>query len=66
MEGVLHPHEPEVDFEELYRGFEFYDDVKGGSLDRNEMIKARKLEVAYFKRMGVYTKVPRNEAKGAG
>ena len=30
------------------------------------MITARKLEMAYFKRMGVYRKVPRQEAKDVG
>ena len=50
----------------LYYGFEFYDDVKGGALNREKVISARKLEVAYFENMGVYTKVPRSEAKDAG
>ena len=61
-----HPHEEEVDFQKLYVGYEFSDDVKGGHLDRGRVIAARKLEMDYFKQMGVHRKVPRQEAKDAG
>ncbi len=45
------------DFEDLYEGMEFIDDVSGLPLDREEAIKARIKELEYFKTMGVYTKV---------
>ena len=61
-----HPHEPEVNLESLYHGLEFSDDMKGGKLNRVKVIEARRLEIAYFKKMGVYTKVPRGEARAAG
>ena len=34
---------------------------KGGGLDKAKVIDARKLEMAYFKERGVYTKVPRRK-----
>ena len=46
-------------FEEIYEGLEFVDDVTGEPLERAEAIKARKLEIKFFKQMGVYTKVKR-------
>ena len=55
-----------MDFQKLYVGYAFSDDVKGGHLDREKVITARQLEMVYFKRMGVYRKVPRQEAKDAG
>ena len=61
-----HPHEGEADFQKLYVGCEFSDDVKGGHLDRDQVITARQLEMDYCKRMGVYREVPRHEAKDAG
>ena len=61
-----HPHEPEVNLESLYHGLEFSDDMKGGKLNRVKVIEARRIEIAYFKRMGVYTKVPRGGARAAG
>lgn len=45
------PHGPPIDFEALYAQMEFRDDVKGGPLDRDEVIKARRLEMDYFRRM---------------
>ena len=53
-------------FENLYAQMEFWDDVKGGHLDRAQVIEARRLEMAYFKRMGVYSKVPIGEARSLG
>ena len=52
---------PEEDpFAELYDGKSFMDDVHGGELDKAMAIKARRVEIDYFKRMGVYTKVQRH------
>ena len=51
---------PEEDaFSKKYDGLDFYDDISGAPLDRSEAIKARKLEMSFFKRKGVYTKVQR-------
>ena len=61
-----HPREAEVNFGELYRKYEFGDDVKGGSLDKEKVMTARRLEMGYFKERGVYTKVPRAEARQMG
>ena len=55
-----------MDFDALYAQMEFYDDVKGGPLDRARVTEARKLEMQYFNKMGVYTKVPREEARRHG
>ena len=43
----------------LYRDVTFIDDVTGAVLDKAEAIKARVKEMQFFKKMGVYTKVPR-------
>ena len=61
-ESTPHPHEPEppVDLEWLYGNSEFYDDVKGGGLDRSLTIQARQLEMQFFRRMGVYSKIHRS------
>ena len=58
--GFPSPHE-EVDFEALYAGGWFVDDVKGGILDRGKVIEARRLEMDFFKRLGVYRKLPRDQ-----
>ena len=41
---------------------EFYDDVHGKPFNKDMAIRARKLEMDFFKRMKVYTKVDRSEA----
>ena len=64
--GEAHPHEAPIDFESLYANMEFFDDVKGGSLDRSKVIAARRLEMDYSKKIGVYYKVPIGEAKRLG
>ena len=43
----------------LYEGLEFVDDVTGAPLDKDKAVQARKLEIDYFRQMGVYTKVAR-------
>ena len=51
----------------LYDDVDFVDDVNGGKeLDKERVIKARKAEMDYFKKRGVYTKVPRSEATKGG
>ncbi len=50
----------------MYEGIKFYDDVHGGEeLNKDEVIAARKLEMQFFKKMGVYSKVSMSEVKGA-
>ena len=59
------PHEEVEDhWIEMYRGMEFLDDVNGYMpLDKSSVIEARKTEIAYFKKMGIYRKLSRDEAK---
>ena len=62
---TAHPHVDEGHTEEnLYNDFEFVDDVTGGRLDQKLAMKARKLEMDFFRRMKVYTKVSRLSAAG--
>lgn len=42
---------------------QYWDDLTGEPLDAGEVAKARKLEIEYFKHMGVYHQVPLSEAK---
>ena len=51
---------PEEDvFAQIYDGLDFVDDVSGEPLDKKEAIKARRVEMQYFRDKGVYTKVRR-------
>ena len=51
---------PEEDpFTELYDGLEFVDDVTGEPLVKEEAVKARRLEMEFFKKKGVYSKIKR-------
>ena len=58
-----------IDFEmhispDGYPYMEFEDDVHQGEwLPKDKMIEARRLEMDFFRKMGVYTKVPRSEAR---
>ena len=61
---MKHLHDQEE--EDWYQGFEFFDDVTGGKLNHKLAVKARKLEMEFFKRMKVYDKVPRWMARQAG
>ena len=45
----------------LYTDMDFVDDVSGQMLDKSMATKARRLEIEYFKQMGVYTKVKREK-----
>ena len=44
----------------------FYDDVHGKPLEKERAIQARKLEMDFFKKMQVYSKVNRSVAKQLG
>ena len=46
------PHEKEIDLDRLYEGGWFVDDVKGGQLDKDKVIQARRLEMDFFRKMG--------------
>ncbi len=51
---------PEEDpFAVLYDGLEFIDDISGSPLVKELAVEARRREIEFFKRMGVYTKVKR-------
>ena len=61
LEVAEPPHETDGDanLREVYEGAEFYDDVTGVLLDRELALKARKVEIEFFKARGVYTKCRR-------
>ena len=60
------PHDDE-DWETLYEGIKFYDDLNAGDeLNKEKVIEARKLEMMFFKKMGVYSKVDKAEVKNKG
>ena len=62
-----HPHDEseEAWWQDLYRGIEFYDDVnEGQKLEWSLVVKARRLEIEYFRKMGVYTKISKYETNG--
>ena len=41
----------------MYEGIKFYDDMNGGEeLDKDKVIAVRKLEMQFFKKMGLYSK----------
>lgn len=45
---------------------EAWDDVSGKYLDPERVAAAREAEMSYFRKMNVYTKVPRSEVKRTG
>ena len=49
---------------ELYQDYNFIDDVSNKPLSKKMAIDARTLEIEFFRRMKVYTKVPRHQANG--
>ena len=61
FEAAEPPHETEgdADFRKVYEGSEFYDDLIGVLLDRELAIKARRVEIDFFKARGMYTKCRR-------
>ena len=64
----MHPHDNDDElWREFYRGVQFVDDMNGfKALDKDKVIDARKLEMNYFKKMGVYKKVKREESQRLG
>ena len=64
VEARPSPHDEEAShWKEMYDGMEFLDDVNGYvQLEKDLVVAARKLEIDYFRKMGVYTKVSRTEA----
>ena len=57
------PHDDE-DWQRMCEGIKFYDDVNGGEeLDKKKVVEARKLEMQFFKKMGVYSKVSKDDVK---
>ncbi len=53
---------PEEDhFTSLYDDVDFVDDITGAPLRKNLAIEARKKEIEYFRRLGVYTKVKKEK-----
>ena len=56
---LVHPHDDGPDLTALYGSGYFVDDAKGGQLDRDPAIAARKLEMEFFRKMGVYRKMLR-------
>ena len=66
LEKMESPHEDEQ-WRELYENVEFTDDVNGGNaLDKDKVIAARRLEMQFFKKMGVFEKVDRKEVRSSG
>lgn len=61
-----HPHKDEEEAVQMYQEFDFIDDVSGKPLQHALAIKARKLEMEFFRKMHVYEKVPRWHAREAG
>ena len=63
------PHDEDEDeaWRSLYEGIRFLDDMNGyKELDKDQVIAARRLEIEYFRKMGVYKKVKREEAQRLG
>ena len=63
LEQMESPHDDEQ-WRELYENVEFTDDVNGGNaLDKDMVIAARRLEMQFFKKIGVFEKVDRKEVR---
>ena len=50
----------------MYAGREFFDDVTGHSFNHGLAVEAMKLEMQFFRKMGVGDKMPRSEANSRG
>ena len=61
LRAVQMPSPHDEDPMEQYDDMEFTDDVSGKPLDSRLAVKARKLEIDFFRKMKVYTKVLRSE-----
>ena len=64
LESMAMAPEEAPGIEHLYEGQEFIDDISGALLDKAQAVAARKLEMDFFRRMKVYEKVPRSQARG--
>ena len=49
--------EETIDLSKLYDGKDFIDDISGAPLDRAQVVAARRVEMDFSRRKGVYTKV---------
>ena len=56
------PHDDTEEYEWLYSGKEFHDDFTREYMDKDRAIATRKLEMDFFCKMRVYSKVPRKMA----
>ena len=61
-ESLPTPHDAKDPCEDLYKDVYFYDDITGYSLEQDRAVEARKLEMEFFRKTHVYTKVPMSEA----
>ena len=70
LDEEMSPHDEAEEMERwrmMYDGFDFYDDMhEFKKMDREEVIRARRTEMQFFKKMGVYIKVPRETARRHG
>ena len=55
LEVPLEVDAPIGKYKDLYEGLNFCDDVIGAPLEKEELIKARHLEMTFFKKRGGYT-----------
>ena len=63
QEKVEPPHKryAPIEFGHTYEGYDFHDDVSGSKLDHGMAVLARRAEMEFFKRRGVYSKVKREK-----
>jgi len=70
LDEEISPHDEAEEMERwrmMYDGYDFFDDMNEfKKMDREEVIKARRVEMQFFKNMGVYVKVPRETARRHG
>ena len=62
FEAMAEPKEEEDEmkkYRELYQESDFIDDISGAALEKDLAIRARMTEMSFFKKLGVYTKEPR-------
>ena len=61
-EAATPPHEDDAElaqYNKMYEGCQFVDDISGSMLGTEAVLKARQLEMQFFRRLKVYTKVKR-------
>ena len=66
FEEMATSHDPTDSWEDLCKDVYFYDDLTGHILDQVKAVASRPLEFDFFKKMKVYTKLPRHEALQGG